>query len=142
MQTLADMNDQPLSKEAVAKIFGALKKSWSEETSSCFNPKIAPLSYGQCAPTAIVVFEHFGGEILKTEVAKRAGGSIRHFYNRIGGHRYDFTRDQFDIPHYWCELKYRDESSSVNEALTETYASQADAMRRAFAKALAEENGG
>ena len=113
----------------------ALEQSWSEKTSVCFNPSIAPLSYGQCAPTAICVFEKFGGEILRTEVQKYDGTSIRHFYNRISGQRYDFTTGQFDIPDYWVELTYKDIPSSVSEALTETLPGQMGAMRSAFAVA-------
>jgi len=113
-----------------------LESCWSERTSDCFNPEIAPLSYGQCAPTAIVICEHFGGEILKTQVNKLAGGSIRHFYNCIGGKRYDFTLNQFDIPDYWCEVKYDDTPSSIEDALTETMNDQADVMRNEFATAI------
>lgn len=111
----------------------ALEQSWSEKTSVCFNPSIAPLSYGQCAPTAIVVFEQFGGEILRTEVQRRNGTSIRHFYNRISGQRYDFTVDHFNIPDYWAELTYTDIPSSVSEAKTETLNNQVEAMRSTFA---------
>jgi hypothetical protein len=124
-----------LTEETQAIIRQALEQSWSEQTSVCFNPSIAPLSYGQCAPTAITVFEHFGGEILRTEVQKLDGTSIRHFYNRISGQRYDFTADQFNIPDYWAELTYKDIPSSVNEAMTETLSGQVEAMRSAFAVA-------
>jgi len=125
----------PLTVESQAIIRNALEQSWSERTSVCFNPSIAPLSYGQCAPTAIAVFEKFGGEILRTEVKKYDGTSIRHFYNRISGQRYDFTADQFDIPNYWAELTYKDLLSSVEEALTETLPGQIEAMRSAFSVA-------
>ena len=120
----------------------ALEQSWSERTSVCFNPSIAPRSYGQCAQTAIAVFETFGGEILRTEVQKRDGTSIRHFYNRISGQRYDFTADQFNIPDYWNELTYKDIKSNVSEALTETLPGQMGAMRSAFAVAWQKTTGG
>ncbi len=122
-----------------AVIRQALEQSWSEKTSVCYNPEIAPLSYGQCAPTAIVVFETFGGEILRTEVPKWDGSLIRHFYNRIEGQRHDFTEDQFKIPddpNYWGEFIYKDILSSVAEAASETLPGQLVAMRLAFAKAL------
>jgi hypothetical protein len=122
-----------------AAIRQALEQSWSEKTSVCYNPESAPLSYGQCAPTAIVVFETFGGEILRTEVPKWDGSLIRHFYNRIDGQRHDFTGDQFNIPDdpdYWGEFIYKDILSSVAEAASETLPGQLVAMRLAFAKAM------
>ena len=125
-----------LSPETEIVIREALSRSWSDRTSVCFNPSIAPRSYGQCAPTAIVVFEMFGGEILRTEVLRYDGHPIRHFYNRIGGRRYDFTADQFDIPDYWQQPVYFDYPSSVDEAMTETISGQVDAMRSAFAKEM------
>ena len=121
-----------LTKDTQLIIRKALEQSWSEKISVCFNPSIAPLSYGQCAPTAIVVFEQFGGEILRTEVQKFDGTSIRHFYNRISGQRHDFTEDQFNIPDYWTEVTYKDIPSNVSEALTETLHGQIEAMRAAF----------
>jgi hypothetical protein len=47
------------------KIRKALELSWSAETSACFSPTAYP-SYGQCAQTAVVIQEIFGGEILRT----------------------------------------------------------------------------
>jgi hypothetical protein len=123
-----------ISAETKAEVLRHLQRSWSAKTSLCFNPEIAPLSYGQCAPTAIVVFEEFGGEILRTEVSKVDGTVIRHFYNRIGGEIVDFTKDQFDTPKtgYWGSWKYLDIPSSVEEALTEMCPGQLQEMRRAF----------
>jgi hypothetical protein len=111
----------------------ALERSWSYKTSYCFNPD-THLSYGQCAPTAIVIFETFGGEILKTDNAPCR--SERHFYNRIDGVRVDFTADQFNAP-----LAYKDIPSNVADAITETMLDQADQMRVAFARAWTEESG-
>jgi hypothetical protein len=68
-----------MDNEIISKIKAALMRSWSAQTSICYS-KDAPPSYGQCAPTAIVIWEHFGGEILKTEGWPPQG---RHFYNRI-----------------------------------------------------------
>jgi len=136
------MNAPLFTSETKAKIRLALEHSWSDETSVCYNPSIAPLSYGQCAPTAIVVFEVYGGEILRTEVQKVNGKLIRHFYNRINGHRHDFAADQFNIPDYWCEVVYKDIPSSVEEALTEMLPGQLEAMRSAFRQALEQEDDG
>jgi hypothetical protein len=119
----------------------ALEQCWSEKTSVCFNPKIAPISYGQCAPTAIAVFEHFGGEIMRTEVKTYDGRCIRHFYNRISGKCYDFTADQFNDREYWVKLTYMDLLSSVSEALTEMLPGQIEYMRSAFAAAWQQQAG-
>lgn len=131
------MKNTPLATEMKAKVRAALERSWSAETSYCFNTQIAPLSYGQCAPTAAVLYETFGGEILKTEVKKLDGTSIRHFYNRIGGERIDFTADQFGISNYWEKLTYSDTTSSLEEARTEMFDGQHESMRYAFRLALA-----
>lgn len=132
------MNTPPLSLESINRIKCALECSWSGATSDCYNPTLAPKSYGQCAPTAIVVLEVFGGEILRTEVKKLDGTSVHHFYNRIGGERFDFTADQFSISDYWCDIEYLDILSSTQEAISEMLPGQLDAMRRAFQKSLQE----
>jgi hypothetical protein len=132
-----------LAEDTKDVIHRALERSWSAKTSVCYNPKIAPLSYGQCAPTAVVIAETFGGEILKTQVRKKDGTSVRHFYNRIEGQRYDFTRSQIDdLPDYWGPLVYDDVLSSTAEAMTEMLPGQLDEMRSAFSKALNEQNAG
>jgi hypothetical protein len=131
-----------MDSQIEAAIRQVLPRCWSERTSICFNPSIAPLSYGQCAPTAVVVQENFGGEVLRTEVLRFDGHPIRHFYNRIDGRRYDFTADQFDVPDYTQGLVYKDYLSSVEEALTETLPGQVDEMRRAFAREMAVQNVG
>jgi hypothetical protein len=132
-----------LSEDTKDVIHRALERSWSAKTIACYNPKIAPLSYGQCAPTAVVIAETFGGEILKTQVRKKDGTSVRHFYNRIEGQRYDFTRSQIDdLPDYWAPLVYDDALSSTAEAMTEMLPGQLDEMRSAFSKALNEQNAG
>lgn len=130
------MSSQPLSTEVEEVVRRALVRSWSGRTSVCFNPDIAPPSYGQCAPTVVVVFETFGGEILRTEAIRYDGGVIRHFYNRIGGKRYDFTADQFDVTGYILEFTHKDIPSSVEEAITEMLPGQLEAMRSAFSSAL------
>ena len=123
-----------------AKIRRALANSWSERTSVCYNPSIAPLSYGQCAATAVVIFETFGGEILRSEILRHNGTTARHFYNRIEGQRLDFTADQLDIPGYWSMPKYLDIPSSAAEAETELMPGQLEAMRSAFRSAMEHED--
>lgn len=122
----------------LSKVRRALERSWSAKTSACFSPDAAP-SYGQCAPTAIVILETLGGEILKTGGWPPNG---RHFYNRINGIRYDFTADQFSMPDYSHDVKYDDTLSSVAEAESETTFGQVDELRRVFRETLNEENAG
>ena len=57
-----------------------------------FNPTL-----GQCAVTALVVNDYFGGKIMRCMTTK---GS--HYYNIIDGEIVDFTVDQFmgEIPKY------------------------------------------
>lgn len=118
------------------KVRQALERSWSAETSACFSPDAFP-SYGQCAQTAIVVWETFGGEILRTTGWHGRG---QHFYNRLDGIRYDFTADQFSMPDYSYELTYEDYQSNVVEAECETLTGQVDALRQAFRRAFNEAN--
>ena len=131
------METSPTSPAAQAQVRRALETSWSERTSVCFNPSIAPVSYGQCAVTAIVVFETFGGEILRSEIVRFNGTKARHFYNRIDGQRIDFTADQLNMPSYWLMPSYLDIISSVSEATTELMPGQLEAMRSAFRVAMA-----
>lgn len=136
------MSVNPLSlsmdDSLLSKIRRALEQSWSEKTSVCFSSDAAP-SYGQCAPTAIVIWETFGGEILKTDGWPPNG---RHFYNRINGTRYDFTADQFSMPDYSYDVKYKDILSNEVEAKNETILGQVDELRRAFRKAFEEDDAG
>jgi hypothetical protein len=130
------MEIRQLSIDDEAAVRQVLEGCWSGRTSVCFNPAIAPRSYGQCAPTAVVIFEQFGGEILKTEATRFDGFKIPHYYNCIGGRRYDFTADQFNVPDYIKEFTYKDVPSSVEEAETEMMSGQLDAMRAAFSAAI------
>lgn len=120
----------------LSKIRRALARSWFEKTSVCFSSDAAP-SYGQCAPTVIVIWETFGGEILKTDGWPPSG---RHFYNRIDGTRYDFTADQFSMPDYSHDVKYKGILSNVAEAKSEAILGQIDELRRAFRKAFEEDD--
>jgi hypothetical protein len=75
----------------------ALRNAWSLSTASQWtasNP-----AAGQCNVTSLLIQDLFGGELLKTPLP--AGD---HFYNRIGGRRYDFTASQFDQPIVYMDL--------------------------------------
>jgi hypothetical protein len=129
------------SPDSQAKVRRALEASWSEKTSYCYNPSLAPVSYGQCAATAIVVQERYGGEILRSEITRSDGKKLRHFYNRIDGQRLDFTADQLEMREHWSMAEYLDIPSSAAEAETELVSGQLDEMRRAFRRAIEREDG-
>ena len=67
------------------RIYEALIKSWSIETSSKWT--IENPAKGQCGVTALVVQDIYGGEIKKTK-AREAW----HFYNFIDGQRFGLKR--------------------------------------------------
>jgi hypothetical protein len=93
-----------------------LARAWSSETSSLWSADNPAL--GQCSVTAIAVQRLCGGEILMTPMP---GGT--HFYNRVGGERWDLTARQFDrLP------VYEDRPSDAAAALADTSAEQVAAL--------------
>ena len=130
---LVPLADFKMTEIEILRIRQALLISWSADTSDIFHSAMHP-SYGQCAPTAIVVQEVFGGEILKTKGWPTDG---RHFYNRIEGVRHDFTAEQFTSNADYSHLvEYEDILSDSNEAGTEARACQVEALRMAFNQAF------
>jgi len=98
----------------------ALRKSWSPASArqwTAENP-----AAGQCNVTALLVYELFGGELLKTSLPE--GG---HFYNRIGGCRYDFTDSQFTQP-----ITYSDLVATRADAERGATGAELTALRSAF----------
>ncbi|WP_051383268.1 hypothetical protein [Bradyrhizobium sp. WSM3983] len=79
------------------EVQSALRRAWSLSTASQWAADNR--AAGQCNVTSLLVHELFGGELLKTPLP--AGD---HFYNRIGGRRYDFTASQFDEPIAYVDL--------------------------------------
>ena len=75
--------------------------------------------------TALVVQDRFGGELLKTPVDGRW-----HFYNRVGGFRYDFTAEQFRTP-----PEYLDVIACREEAFADTVEGQYSYLSRKFDEA-------
>lgn len=102
-----------------------LRRCRSVETSSQWLPENP--ARGQCNVTALVFYDRFGGEILKTPV-----GDEWHFYNRVAGIVFDLTAEQFSaLP------AYMDIPSTRGEALAgtapERYQALADRVRTAVA---------
>ena len=85
-------SDHPGRRE-LAALRAELEDCWCAETS--FWPELwttAHPSVGQCAVTALVVSDRFGGEILRT-----VNQDVVHYWNRLGGVDVDMTRDQFEV---------------------------------------------
>lgn len=103
-----------------------LLECWSSQTSSLYikdNP-----ARGQCDVTAILIYDYFGGEIIKTFIDEQP-----HFYNQINGIRYDFTVSQFQIiPKYLDLPASREEILNSNSKVKQQY----DILQERFDKVL------
>jgi hypothetical protein len=114
----------------------AITASWCLETCDPTDAaEWAPTnpSLGQCAVTALVVHDFFGGELLEAEVFFLNGSRQGfHYWNRLAGGDVDLTREQFKSqevvqePHvinrqpefpWQAEPQYRVFRERVNEAL-------------------------
>ena len=78
----------------------AITRAWSAETTFASEEYLARApgipSRGQCGPTALVVHDLLGGELLVSQVS--VGGVVDgvHYWNRLGdGVEVDLTHDQF-----------------------------------------------
>lgn len=79
-------------------LYAILRKAWCKETAypSCQNEWVeSDPSYGQCAITAMLVYDMFGGSIHRI----RVDGGGTHYFNKIDGHYIDLTVEQFDLYH-------------------------------------------
>ncbi|HHW94572.1 MAG TPA: hypothetical protein GX736_01395 [Mogibacterium sp.] len=77
------------------ELFAVLEQCWSRDTAypACQEEWVAnDPSYGQCAITAMLVYDMFGGTIHKIKVD---GGT--HYFNKLNGRYVDLTREQFDL---------------------------------------------
>lgn len=77
-------------------LYAILRKAWCKETA--YPPCRADWvssdpSYGQCAITAMLVYDMFGGSIHRI----RVDGGGTHYFNKIDGHYIDLTVEQFDL---------------------------------------------
>lgn len=76
----------------VGELTMAVRRSWTAMTSAaaCWTP--ARPALGQCAVTALVVQDVFGGELLRAVVCGQS-----HYWNRLpNGEELDLTADQFN----------------------------------------------
>ena len=90
----------------------ALESAWSSETAVQWSEENP--ANGQCNVTAAVIYDLFGGEILRTRYP-----SFWHYYNQINGCRVDLTDSQFFRPgaRFSAPEKYDDELSDVASAM-------------------------
>ncbi len=78
------------------ELFAVLEQCWAKETAypSCQKDWVPDdPSYGQCAITATLVYDMFGGTIHKIKV----DGGGTHYFNKLNGKYVDLTREQFDL---------------------------------------------
>lgn len=79
------------------ELFEKLLNAWCKETAypSCQNDydRGNDPTYGQCAITATLVHDMFGGTIHRI----RVDGGGTHYFNKINGHYIDLTSDQFEL---------------------------------------------
>ncbi|MGY6710064.1 MAG: YunG family protein [Rhizobiaceae bacterium] len=100
-----------------ADLQSRLMAAWSLESSSLWCADIP--ARGQCNPTALVVHDLMGGELLKTTTPQGI-----HYYNRIDGRRRDFTASQFTSP-----PDYEDLPATRDEIMAGTSNAQYEALR-------------
>ena len=93
--------------------FELLMKCWCKETAypssqADYDYNNDP-TYGQCAVTATLVHDVFGGTIHKI----RVDGGGTHYFNKINDHYIDLTSDQFDL--YDIPLSYEPNQELTRE---------------------------
>ena len=109
----------------------ALLISWSLETAVQWTQE-NPAS-GQCNVTAAVVYDLFGGEILRTRLP-----GVWHYYNRLGGSVVDFTDSQFFAPGALFEAPehYDHELTTRCSAMTNIPQKEYETLKRSLLAAL------
>lgn len=98
----------------------ALEASWSIETAVQWTPDM-PVA-GQCNVTTVLVYDLYGGRILKTALPH-----VDHFYNEINGERLDFTDSQFEDP-----IEYDDTPADRDEAMQCVKADEYAVLRKNY----------
>lgn len=107
-----------------------IRAAWSRETSywpetwTSGNP-----AHGQCAITALVVQDHFGGDIWRGWV-----GTDTHYWNHIDGRTVDLTLEQFpagsevrrDVPVHRDVILRNEDTRRRYELLSERIAALKD----------------
>lgn len=106
------VNDD-ININSLDELFKKLLDAWCKETAypRCQNDydHDNDPTYGQCAITATIVHDIFGGTIHRIKVD---GGT--HYFNKINGHYMDLTSDQFEL--YNIPINYE-----LNEEIPRKY---------------------
>lgn len=97
IKNISKISNEYMMINSIDELFEQLLSVWCKDTAYpiCQKDYIQDNdpTYGQCAITAMLVYDIFGGEIYKIRVE---GGST-HYFNKINGNYIDLTRDQFDL---------------------------------------------
>ncbi len=96
--------------DTLHKLYAVLRQSWKADTAykSCKSEWVPnDPSYGQCAITALLVHDMFGGSIHRIRVS--GGGT--HYFNKLDGCYVDLTREQFDLYDIPVEYEPNEEMS-------------------------------
>lgn len=80
---------------SLAALRDALQAAWSADTSASSEWSEENAAKGQCAVTACVVQDYFGGDILRTIATLPNGQTVSHYFNLIDGQTVDCTHQQF-----------------------------------------------
>jgi len=72
------------------KLIEAIHRSWCAATSSDVNWTPSNPALGQCAVTALVLQDYYGGDLVRVPVHKSS-----HYWNRLDGCDIDLTEGQF-----------------------------------------------
>ena len=125
------MRTAPVPAFDERRVREALFQAWSLETAKQWTVE-NPAS-GQYNVTAAVVFDLFGGEILRTRLPE-----VWHYYNRIDARRVDLTDSQFDAPDalFARPHRYDDEATTRDAAMIGIPQREYDTLRTALASHL------
>lgn len=111
-KTLANLKNEKI--KTLDDFYDILRKAWNQKTA---HPAVQEywdnkenITLGQCAVTAMVAYDFFGGTIHRIHLEN----GDTHYFNCIDGHFVDFTREQFDV----CDIPI---SYLDNEKMSKEY---------------------
>lgn len=86
-------NLTPSNIKGLTALVGKIRKGWSAASSAYPDWSERPIEAGQCAVTALVVQDKFGGTLKRALVNGES-----HYWNEVNGETVDLTRAQFKSP--------------------------------------------